>query len=679
MVAHKWGTQTPNGDFNPVDVVDVFGDGFYIIMQDQFNRLPELRNLASKAFIMARFYLPNWYITNPTQWVQQIKQILLQVNQSDSQKRRNVDMLDAFTWANEQNLKDESGGSIGSSLGEMIKPGEYQIIRDWNLSVLTTMDAMSDFPSLKRVFPALAMGNSDDQDDGGGVGLQILQPVIDRCDYGAIHPYWSATLPLNDEWRGLGRLKKQLPFFPKVPVLVTETGNFAVMRPDAPDQYVAAGYIFQGIEQIQGFAYFIFADPTKHHQLNDMSRNTAIFDAIKKATKTPRPTEWTPTLPATPVPTPTPPLPTPLPPEPTPAPNLPPQTTPGKLLVGYQVWQWDQVPTVANYTHLKRDMEQIGAVILADKYADSTALQGTFDPDPMAIKSIQVMKDRRKWCEDNGYLYIPWDVPRAIPVNNDPVVGARQEALFHANVCNQVGLTYRISDLEFYSQFFGYDLQGNSFFTNNQQRNDAAELYYRIFKENSDTKTILQPDLRQWNVIQFSRLVPYLYAVVGQSYAYSFQLGGDQRSHEEIVADFINKSKALELPAFGLSLYSNKGANDDTPVNLATSLCQQAIEAGAKYLLVYKAPVSTSLHGLLKSVAGTNLGDNNMEDIEILKSQVWADAEALRRDYAIHFGELANRARGLGYGWMGNGLDAAKLAVEAAELAAKTAIKAPKE
>jgi hypothetical protein len=673
MVAHRWGCQTPNGEpFNSGDMLNCFDDGFYLIMQGEFNRLPELRDGAPQALIMGRFYLPNWYTTDPVLWALDVANILNQVNESDPAKRRNRDLIDCYTWANEQNLKVESGGVIGSSPGDMIKPGHYEIIRDWNLRFLDQISQTSA-ASVPRVFPALAMGNSDDQDDGGSVGLDILQPVIDRCDYGAIHPYWMVDKPLDDEWVGLGRIEKQLPFFSQVPVLVTETGNFAVTNPLSPSQYVAAGYTFQDYAQIFGFAYFIWSDPTKSHQLNDMSRNPAIAEALRKVIRTVRPTEWHPV--------------TPVPPDVPPGPTEPPETSTGGLSIGYQAWQWNAIPLVGNYDQLKKDMEEIGATILSDKYADSDVFMGQFDlgpsgrPDPMAVTGIQVMKDRKSWCADNGYIYMPWDVPRAIPVNGDPFEGAKQEALFHADVCNQVGLDFRMSDLEFYPSFFGWSIPragvpSVSFFRNDAERNDAAELYYRTFAENSDTRTVLQPDPRQWGTILFQKLTPYLHSIIWQSYAYYFQTVGDSRSHSEIIQDSINKSKWLELEYFGLSLYSDLYAEGDTPPNLAQELLDMALAVGAQTVMVYKAPVNENKWEILKNMASNT--PVIPENIEEIRNDAWAAAEAVRR-FGPMFADLADRARKAGYGWMGNGLDSARLSVEAAELAAKTATKAPKD
>lgn len=672
----KWGCQTPNGEYNPADCVEVFQNGFYIVMQDQLNRVAidpsggqGLRDRAPEALIMLRFYLQNWYMANPESWVSQMWSILSQKNASDRNGRRNIDLIDCFTWANEQNLKVESGGAIGSSPGNMILRGQWEIIRDWNMRVLDAIDAIPEFRDKLRVFPAMAMGNSDDQDDGAGVGLDIMQPVIARCHYGAIHPYWNSTLPLDNEWVGLGRVAKQLPFFKGRKILVTETGNFAVTDPMAPSQYVQAGYYFQGIPEIDAFAYFIFADPTKQHQQNDMSRNPNIYDAIKKATKTERALYVPPSVPMLPVEPPSPPP----EPGPTPEPNPPPQTTPGKLLVAYQVWQWG-TGLPQDYPALLTAMRDCGAAILTDKYSDSDALQGQFDLSPMGIASIQVMKDRRQWCEDNGFIYMPWDVPRAIPINGNAFEGARQEALFHADVCNQVGLTHRVSDLEFYPGFFGYSRSGTSYFNSMRERNDAAKLYYETFAANSDTRTILQPDLRQRGTVDFKQLVPYLDAIVGQSYAYYFMRVGDSRPHSAIVQDFIDASLALEAPSFGLCLYCENGTSNDTPAYLAQELLDQAVAAGATYLFIYKAPVTPSLAQLTQQYA-----DNGDEmTIDELKGKVWANAEAAGK-LAAEFQMLADEAKALGYGWMANGLQGAKLGLNSVELGAKTALKAPKE
>lgn len=682
---HKWGCQVPNGEFTPEDVVSVFGDGVYLVMQENFARLavspdgsPGLRDRAKGALIVARFYLPNWYTTDPRKWAAEIGDILRQRNPSDPHGRTNAQLIDCYTWANEQNLKSESGEVVGAP---GIQRGDYEKMLEWNVAFLDAADAIPDLANILRVFPALAWGNSDDQDDGAGVGLEILQPVIKRCQYGAIHPYWHSGLRIDDEWRGLGRIHKQLPFFNGLPILGTETGNFAVDRSDAAQQYLDAGYYMQGIQQFHGFCYFIFADPTKKHQQNDMSRNPLIYDALRRATRIPRPVYVAPEPvlePKTP--------PEPIPPVEEPSvPNSAPQTSPGKLLIGYQVWQWNNPHLPQNYERLGQAMRNIGALLLTDKYSDSSALQGEFDNGAMAIKTIQVMKDRRQWCEDNGFIYAPWDVPRAIPIQGNAFEGARQEALFHARVCNEVGLKFRVSDLEFYESFFGYDLEsrgGRSFFASMQERQDAAELYYRTFAENSDTETLLQPDLRQFDVLTLHRLLPYIRAVIGQSYAYWFQTLGDQRSHAQIIQDFIDKTAQLQAIKpeleLGLCLYCETGTPRDTPVAEARELMQQAAAAGAKYLLVYKAPVTSELNGVISSFAQPSLepgGDNP----DAVKAEAWAAAEGVRAEYGQKFAELAERARKLGYGWMGNGLDAARLAVESAELAAKTAIKAPED
>lgn len=682
---YKWGCQVPNGEFTPADVTDVFGDGVYVVMQENFGRLavssdgsPGLRDRAPKALILARFYLENWYTTSAARWATQINDLLFQVNASDPSKRRNVDLIDCYTWANEQNLKHESAGMVGAP---GIVRGDYEKILEWNMDFLTAAD---DLPmrDVLRVFPALAMGNSDDQDDGAGVGLEILQPVIRRCQYGSMHPYWNSGLRLDDEWRGLGRIHKQLPFFNGLPIIAKETGNFAVDRTDAAQQYLDAGYYMQGIEQICGFAFFIFADPTKKHQQNDMSRNTSIYDAIRRATKTPRAIYVAPE--GVPVPETPPDSPITIG-EPSVL-NDAPQTTARKLLVGYQVWQWSQAGLPRNYDELKTAMQDTGALILADKYSDSSALQGEFDSSPFGVKSIAVMRERRQWCDDNGYLYIPWDVPRAIPINSNAFEGARQEALFHARVCNEVGLKYRISDLEFYKSFFGYDLEqrgGRSFFNSMQERNDAAELYYRTFAENSDTLTILQPDLRQWDTIEFHRLAPYISAIVGQSYAAWFRSMGDRRTHAQIVQDFLDKSEALKVfneeLKIGLSLYCDIGTEANTTQAEARELCQQAVAAGAEYLIVYKAPVEPVLNGVTRAFAKLSLEDTaDVDTIEKITGEAWGlgeDAEAM----AVKYMNLGVRARALGYGWMANGYDAANKALDAASLAAKTATKAPKE
>lgn len=627
----KGGCQVPNGSFTPSDVVDVFGNGVYIVMQGELDKVggPNgLRALAPEAFIILRFYLENWYKTNPVTWANQCWEIWQQ----------NKHLVNAFTWANEQNLKDESGGSIGSSPGDMIKPGQWEIIRDWNLAFLNRWDELerNEVNKAIKVFPATAMGNSDDQDDGAGIGLEIQKPVIDRCELGAVHAYWNPSAPLADEWYGLGRLLKQKKFFGDKKVVVTETGDFAVAASNADSQYLSAYYYMQNLDWIYGFCFFIFADPTKHHQLNDMSRNTKIFDAIKSAIKIERPQLMI----TTPVPIP------------------PVEVDVLKVPVGLQIWQYNEIDSIATLPNLLAALDQVGATILSDKFADGDGFQGTWDDDPLAVRNAAVMAARHNWCRLNGLEYIPWHVPRAIPGDDyDAFEGAKREGQFVGNVCGNAGLSIYVSDLEFYAGFFGYAQNGTSFFANNEDRNTAARLHYSAIRStNPNLKIILQPDPRQDTHgpggIDIVKLVTdgLIDGVIYQSYAPLFLAGGDTRTHKQIIEDSIRKGVGLGIP-WGVCLYCDMEANADSSPDQATELFNLATAVGASWVFIYKAPVTRILQPIIKSYAGGLDMPDPTDTIDMVQNEAWTAGEKLK--------ELARRAELLRYPWLSVGLNGA--------------------
>jgi hypothetical protein len=311
MVAHKWGCETPNGQHDPADVVEIFKDGVYVMLHTELTYLPRLRELDPEALILVRYFTPNWYREDPRRWARQCANTYARPDLPERAIKR---WTRDITWANEQNLAHESGGLVGASPGRAIQPGEYVTIRDWNLAFLEQWKREPGTEDAILHFPALASGHSDDQDDGAGVGLEILRPVIEQCQVFDCHVYWHADKPVDDEWEGLGRLRKKVPFALGKPILVKETGNFAVDRPTAPDQYAAAARYLEAQPEVVGLAFFIFSDPTGAHQANDMSRNPQIKERLKTeitAGTVARPALW---LPTTPVPEPV-----PEPVEPTPA------------------------------------------------------------------------------------------------------------------------------------------------------------------------------------------------------------------------------------------------------------------------------------------------------------------------------------------------------------------------
>lgn len=282
MIGHKWGCQVPNGpDWTAGDIADVYGDGVFIIMNGELDKLPKMRELMPNALIGWRAYLEDWNATDPRQWARDCAQVYRQIKQYTK----------LITWANEQNLRAESGGVIGADPEHLATKADYERILEWNMAWLDEFISQPGCDDAILIFPALAYGHSDDQDDHGDgfVGLDILRPVIEACDYGAIHLYVSPGKPIDDEWEGLGRLKHQRPWFLGKPLLITETGCFEAGTQHYPERIRDIGYYLQGEPDIHGFCFFIHADPTKHHQQNDMSRNPQPYDEIRHAIKMPRP------------------------------------------------------------------------------------------------------------------------------------------------------------------------------------------------------------------------------------------------------------------------------------------------------------------------------------------------------------------------------------------------------
>lgn len=291
MPGTKVGVQVANGNKSEWDIdatIEAIRDGVYLLMQDQLGAAPIIKARYPNAFIVYRHYTSNWLIREPIAYAGEVYKVWTDVNSGEGAGgRRNYEFCNALTWANEQNLADESGGQLGSSPGNMIKPGGYEIINAWNVSFIKEWRRI-DRTNAKLVFPAYAAGNSDDQDDGAGIGLLISQPTIELCDYGATHIYWNPD-KMYDQWVGLARYDKQAAYFLGKQMIVTESGNFAVTRQDSPIQYRDAASWFQAKDKVVGVCFFIWADPTKRHQMNDMSRNPGIAQQLRDMTRNERP------------------------------------------------------------------------------------------------------------------------------------------------------------------------------------------------------------------------------------------------------------------------------------------------------------------------------------------------------------------------------------------------------
>lgn len=351
------GTYAPNeGDPQAERVIEIIsaggGDGCFVVLHHQAGKNDFLRRVTEACPLgvgLVRFYVRNWLAINPR-----------------AHARFCVDEMAKlptkhFTWANEQNLADESGGVVGAAHGRSATWGDYRRIADWNYAFVSEARKLN--PDLVYHYPGLAYGHGEDWGydgnrqpmpgfpvgrvrlpDGRTVGTdgepvpayELLRPGIDLCHVLNVHPYVQKGAPVLDEWRGVRRIEKVAALFPGKTLFAAETGDFDVWNQQAPDRILEIAYYLQGRPEVLGYCFFILDSPDPGHAMNNWSNNRAIEEAYRRMTRIARPRAWT-------EPKPTPPVvvapPTPAPPKPAPAPAPKPTPKPGgsvnvKLSVG---------------------------------------------------------------------------------------------------------------------------------------------------------------------------------------------------------------------------------------------------------------------------------------------------------------------------------------------------------
>lgn len=282
---HGWGLHLPNG---PMDIdrwIDVVGDGCYTLLHmqaldDNARVLKRIRERAPNALILVRFYQENWYALDPVAFAQ---------GDAVNVYRAVEPYTRHFTWANEQNLRSESGGRIGAAHGIRCTRADYAAIDTWNRRFIAAFRATGDGARAVLHYPAFATGHSDDQADYADdrfVGLAMCAQGIAACEILDRHYYPELGHPVTDLYRGAARVTLAAGLFPTKPIFISESGNFATLASASPQHYLDCGYYWQGHPSVIGHTPFIAADPTGAHGANDMSRNPAIFDAIRNAVKT---------------------------------------------------------------------------------------------------------------------------------------------------------------------------------------------------------------------------------------------------------------------------------------------------------------------------------------------------------------------------------------------------------
>lgn len=217
----------------------------FTLLHHQLDRVPELRDKFPEATILVRAYLSNWYNEDPIAWAQSI-----------AQWAKEFEMYRiAVTFANEQNLKGEGHPQGWSNEGQ--PPAQvYHDILKWGLQVVRTLRPL--IPGIPIHFPALSQGHSDDRNDAGYVGFEILRPLVEACDVVDVHTYWNQALEdWNSEQFGR-RYEKVHALFPTKPLFISEYGGYPMNHPTGAEQYKKWLDQIAGVDYIHGATAFIW-------------------------------------------------------------------------------------------------------------------------------------------------------------------------------------------------------------------------------------------------------------------------------------------------------------------------------------------------------------------------------------------------------------------------------------
>lgn len=238
----KLGIHYANANFRALEQLSSIAWNAVTVLHLNRNRVPEIRAKYPDALLLIRAYLDNWYTTDPGRWAQEIATWWKDV----------APFTKHLTWANEQNLTDE-GHPLGA--GTQIYPPRqvYEDIRDWNLIVIAELRQLC--PGAILHFPALSQGHSDDQNDAGYVGFEILRSAVDACDYLDVHTYWNGAANRESVYFGR-RYEKLRALFPDKRMFISECGADVDMQRNDGADYVAW---LNGLpDYVEGACFFIW-------------------------------------------------------------------------------------------------------------------------------------------------------------------------------------------------------------------------------------------------------------------------------------------------------------------------------------------------------------------------------------------------------------------------------------
>ncbi len=270
---NRWGIHAPNAGFRRMG--EFFDAGFqnYTVLHVNQDLIPQIRERYPNARILVRMYLQNWYRTDPASWARDIADIANRLRPFSNE----------LTWANEQNL-DLEGHPLGASPANPIPPPSlYDDINRWNLEMIRRL--REALPWARLHYPAFANDHSDEQNQGGYVGLEICRPSITAADVMDCHVYWNVEQgPLTLD--GGQRFVLTHNFFPDKPIFISECGNFAVEDPRTPEQYVTFIRSLYHYPYVEGATFFIWdSDDAPENARNVIQRSGGLVRALVEASK----------------------------------------------------------------------------------------------------------------------------------------------------------------------------------------------------------------------------------------------------------------------------------------------------------------------------------------------------------------------------------------------------------
>jgi hypothetical protein len=269
--------------------------------------------------------------------------------------------------------------------------------------------------------------------------------------------------------------------------------------------------------------------------------------------------------------------------------------------IAYQLHKYELLP-FATFDAVEAAMDQIGAVILCDKCGDGDAFQGNFDDHRLAVKSLDVVRDRAALLRSKNKRYRPWWVPRGL--------GGKitDEVAFAIKVANEVDEL--IVDLERGKGFFGIDKDNNPQFASPTKAWEAAiDMFQKLRAGAPHTRIILQPDPRELRRtpanggILLSDLDGLIDGCYPQVYAAFFQKLGDKRPTEKIFADELKAVLQMENIIHGCTVYSDAGKADDTDPSDLRAQLNLLREQQIDPVYVFKAPVAPALAAVIRAAA----------------------------------------------------------------------------